>query len=246
MHQRTLMTCRHIAVLILVLAPLPAFSQSGKGQPPRDVNVKGLLKSSADNDPAHESQFFRTLKDLIRRQGRDPSQYTQYDPGVTAPTGRTQAALNSGTALNLPIPDATRVLVILGRSATSIPDLSVQQLLLLDGDGSILDLIACSINSRYGRVLTEVRETSDKDGARLVIRFEPKARAHVWHNWHTITYRSKSYSFYAKERDEPTNWSQSGLLRIAVDRDSFRVVFTALKHPDGTPSDPPNKQKDSK
>ena len=126
------------------------------------------------------------------------------------------------------------MVAILGHVSGGIPGSAVEQLVLLDESGKLLDRLACGINNRYGELFTEVADKPAPNGARLVVRFKPRApKFSTWHNWHTITYGGKPYTFWEEERNDPVNWMERGLVRAKIRQDKFQVLFPELKQPDG-------------
>ena len=92
--------------------------------------------------------------------------------------------------------------------------------------------MSCGINTRYGSLLTGYPKRDEDDGAKVVIRFTPNTDKSIWHNWHTITHEGKPYTFRAEEKDEPIDWVNRGLVRVAIRDGKFRVLFPELKKPD--------------
>jgi hypothetical protein len=209
------------------------------GQPDRQQTdlLEALLRTTAQGDVKHESEFFRSLSELARRQELQPSDYLNYDSGK-AQSGRSTAILTEGRAVAVAAEGKQYVVAILGTRVVAIPGVMAQQLVLLDGRGKVLDRLACGINSRYGILFTEVSDKPATDGAQLAVRFKPNfPHLSTWHNWHTVTYDGKPYSFYVEQKDDPVNWMEKGLVRGKFQQGKFQVVFPELKQPDGEKQD---------
>ena len=200
--------------------------------------LETLLASKTDGDFYQSSDFFCTLAALMSDNNVmvDGTLYDgmlYYDSGQSARTGRATATLTNGRAVSIIIDKKTYFVVILGTASFSIPGIEAQKLILLDDTGKILDELSCGINTRYGSLLTGYRKRDEDDGARLVVRFTPVLlNKSNWHNWHTITYEGKPYTFRSKEKDEPIDWVNRGLVRVAIRDGKFRVLFPELKKPD--------------
>jgi hypothetical protein len=232
---------RAVALFVAALLCIQAASgQPPTGQPDQQRDLaETLLKTSAKDDGMDESAFFRTLAELARRQGQRPSDYTHYDSGEHTRSGRARGGLMEGRAVSVTSEQKQYVVAVLGIGRLSVPGVTAQQVILLDEGGRILDRLACGINTRYGDLATEILDRPATDGAQLVVRFKPLfPDQSTWHNWHTITYGGKPYTFYTEEKNEPVNWLERGLVRAAIKRDKLQVLFPELKQPDGEKAKP--------
>jgi hypothetical protein len=184
--------------------------------------VELILNSPADGSAIENSQeapLFQALTNLAKSQGKNPDEYTTFrrDDGTFSPlTGGRATALRSG--------QKNYVLVILGAPRIGVPGISAQQLILLNEDGQLLDKVSCDINSRYGEVVTEVKEDKAPDGAQVIMVFKSNHPS-SWHNWHAITYGGSTSTFWESEKDLPSIWNKQGLCRIKVEDDRFVIVF---------------------
>jgi hypothetical protein len=183
--------------------------------------IELMLNSPADGSAFDNSQapFFQALTNLARSQGKNPDEYTTFrrDGGFSILTEGRATALRSG--------QKNYVLVILGAARMGVPGISAQQLILLNEDGQILDKLSCDINSRYGEVITEVKEDEAPDGAQVIMVFKSNNRSSGWHNWHTITYGGSASTYWESEKDLPSIWNKQGLCRIKVEDDRFVIIF---------------------
>src|SRR5262249_31688854 len=115
------------------------------------------------------------------------------------------------------------------------PAEEIQQVILMDESGQILDKIACAMSFRYGRLQTDVKDKPEDDQAQIIIRVTHHSG--FWHAWHLITYQNRAYTFFPQsppkeEIKKPTEWSQKGLCRIAIRDGKFLSVFPKLEKPD--------------
>ena len=238
---------------IMVVVPIPlilvgyVFATSFQARPAKDkppaIGVKPainnplletLLASKTDGDFYQSSDFFCTLAALmsdnnimVDRMLYDGMLY--YDSGEFTQTGRATALLNRGKAISLTVEKQTFVVAILGATGFSVPGIECQKLILIDDAGKILDELSCGINTRYGSLTTAYPKRDDDDGAQLVIQFVPTPdNKSKWHNWHTITHEGKPYTFRA---NEPIDWVNRGLVRLAIRDGKFRVLFPELVKP---------------
>jgi hypothetical protein len=168
--------------------------------------------------------LFEALARLAQLQGKKPEDYTTITyKGAFIP-------LSQGHAVKLSSGGKVYVVVILTAEGESIPGTAAEQLVLITEDGEILDKLFCEINSRYGSVGTQVKSPPEPDGAQLAIVFFPgPGNSSRWHNWHTISYGGKRYTFSEKESKEPTVWDEKGLCRVKIEDDKFVVLFPELK-----------------
>jgi hypothetical protein len=181
-----------------------------------------ILNSPADGSELENSQeapLFQALTTLAKSQGKNPDEYTTFlrDDGTFSP-------LTKGRAVAFRSGPKNYILVILGAPRIGVPGISAQQLILLSEDGQILDKVSCDINSRYGEVITEVKEDEAPDGARVIMVFK-SAHSSGWHNWHAVTYGGNTSTFWESEKDLPSIWNKQGLCRIKVENDRFVIVF---------------------
>jgi hypothetical protein len=183
--------------------------------------VELILNSPADGSTIESSQapLFQALTNLAKSQGKNPDEYTTFrrDGGFSILTKGRATALRSG--------QKNYVLVILGAPRMGVPGISAQQLILLTEAGQILDKISCDINSRYGEVITEVKEDEAPDGAQVIMVFKSNHYSSGWHNWHAITYGGSTSTFWESEKDLHSIWDKQGLCRIKVEDDRFVIVF---------------------
>lgn len=206
---------------LLSLNSIQAQTEDTKSQNKRMVEL--ILNSPAVESAIENSQeapLFHALTNLAKSQGKSPDEYTTFrrDDGTFSilTEGRTNA-LRSG--------QKNYVLVILGAPRMGVPGISAQQLILLNEGGQILDKVSCDINSRYGEVITEVREDEAPDGAQVIMVFKPNNHSSGWHNWHAITYGGSASTYWESEKDLPSIWNKQGLCRIKVEDDRFVIVF---------------------
>ena len=187
-----------------------------------DPAVKTLLRTTAEHDYWHESEFFRALVTLSTRHGPPAADLTRYDAGGAS------GGLDNGRAVVVRGPGGPRVVVVLGSTPFSVPGTALQQLVALDPSGRVTDRVTCHINSRYGGLKTEFFGKPEADGADLVVRFVPNPiSGGSGHYWHTISRDRQSYTFRAQEKGEPVDWAQQGLLRAALRDGELRVVSPA-------------------
>ncbi len=126
---------------------------------------------------------------------------------------------------------AQLVLVVQTVQPISMPGTSAVQLVLLDMEGRILDRLQCEINSRYGIIVPEIRENPDSDGSQAVLRFQGDGfagKTSLWHNWHAIQYRGRTYMFSDSAQAHDPAWTTEGLCRVAVQKNGFSVRFPRL------------------
>jgi len=203
-------------------------TEDTKSQNKRMVEL--ILNSPADGSAIESSQepLFQALTNLARSQGKNPDEYTTFRrDGTFSPLteGRATSILTEGRATALRSGQKNYVLVILGAPRMGVPGISAQQLILLNEDGQILDKVSCDINSRYGEVITEIKEDEAQDGAQVIMVFKSNNRSSGWHNWHAITYGGSTSTFWESEKDLPSIWNKQGLCRIKVGDDRFAIVF---------------------
>jgi hypothetical protein len=130
-----------------------------------------------------------------------------------------------------------RVVAALGLRMEAIPGCDEQRLLLLDGQGRLLDRLSCSVSNRLtmagGAFRTEAPASRQADGARLVIRYVPPEGSRVEGWSHDITWQGKTYCFsWDQERPEAirsADWEEKGLCRVAVRDSKFVILFPALE-----------------
>jgi hypothetical protein len=215
---------------IIALIMLAATAHEATAQRRLDPSVLTLLKTTASSDFKHESVFFRTLRQLARRNGYAADVLTNYDSGEKPEGGRARAMLMNGRAAILVSGERQYVAVILGTDFISVPGVEAQKILLLDTTGKITDQISCEINSRYGRLTTEFLQTPQDDEATISIQFVSCCPAYApWHNWHTINYEGKPYTFWALGNRDPEELTRKGLVRLAVQDGKFNVIFPELR-----------------
>jgi hypothetical protein len=155
-----LRTWRPVALWTALPFLLMAGCQSQVDQ--RERQVRTLLTTTLESRPASDSDspFLSALADLAEAQGLDPYDYLR-----DRSYGRL-ARFNRGRAVELPSGGRTFVVVILEIKSPISPGGNVEQLVLLDTSGRILDKFACA---HPGSLSTEVRNPPDADGAQLVI-----------------------------------------------------------------------------
>jgi len=194
-------------------------TEDTKSQNKRMVEL--ILNSPADGSAIESSQepLFQALTNLAKSQGKNLDEYTTFHrDGTFSP-------LTEGRATALRSGQKNYVLVILGAPRIGVPGISTQQLILLSEDGQILDGVRCDINTRYGEVITEVKEYEAPDGAQVIMVFKSNNHSSGWHNWHDITYGGSTSTFWESEKDLPSIWNKQGLCRIKVEDDRFVIVF---------------------
>ncbi len=229
--------------LILVCDLFAATSQATpvKDKPPA-VGVKPtttnplletLLMSKTDGDFEHSSDFFCTLSATLFMNGHDVNKLLVYDTGELAFSGRAMAILQKGRAVKFDSANQTYTVVILGTIPFGVPGNDAQKLLLLSESGQVLDTLSCGINSRYGSLLTAYPKRDDDDGAQFVIRFIPRPiNKSKWHNWHTVIHGENKYTFDVAEKNEPIDWVNRGLVRVAIKNGKFRILFPEVNEPE--------------
>jgi hypothetical protein len=221
---------KHKLSTTIVLTMLAVTAHVETAQRRVDPLVSKLLKTTASSDFKHESVFFRTLIHLARRNDDRADDLTNYDSGEKAQGGRARAVLMNGRAATLVSSDRQYVVVILGTNPISVPGVEAQKILLLDTTGKIRDQVSCEINTRYGRLATEFLQPQQYDDASIVIRFVPCCPAYPpWHNWHTISYEGKSYTFWSLGNRDPEDVARKGLVRLSVQDGRFSVIFPELR-----------------
>jgi len=219
--------------LLLLLAGLSLTSPAGEGPQPEETEpqVISLLKLRAKDDfltdGKYHSAFFKTLIKLAEKQGLKAEDYLRYQVGTAS------SILTDGAAIEIESTRKRYVVVLLTAPCLSRPGTAVQQLVLLNRQGSFLDKLACHINSRYGDLRTEITKGPETDGAQLVIRFRPDPmNKSQWHHWHTITYGGKAYTSNVPEQQpQPSDWITKGLCRIAIREGKFVVLFPRPEKP---------------
>lgn len=179
----------------------------------------------------------KTLVGLAEAQDLDPENYRVY---------RRDRAMcrfsENGDLYAVAVGDKTFAVAVQTAEPMTAPGgCSAQQVVLLTPNGKILDQVQCDINSRYGIVKTEILHKPDADGAQIVIRFigrkYPSGRQGWWHNWHTIVFHDKFWTFW-DEMEHKTGphslWNEKGLCRIGIADDKFDVLFPKLDMPEIT------------
>src|SRR5262249_11528583 len=156
-----------------------------------------LLKRSAENDPKQESRFFTVLAELAQKQGLEPADLTTYQTGKNHVGVDSGGKFPSGKAVHVKSGKRQYIVVILESRAIVGHGTEVEQLILLDEGGKVLDKISCAMSTRYGRLQTEVKDKPEDDKAQVIIRFTQGFTP--WHAWHLITYKKLAYSFRQKE-----------------------------------------------
>jgi hypothetical protein len=200
---------------------MPAFTLAlsrGPGRSSAEL-IRELTKLTAKDDLFRQSRFFTVVKALGYRQGINS--FEIYG--------------NAGRALPITAGNRRYFLVVLEAKAISVPGTEMQQVLLLDSGGTILDRTTCFINSRYGTLKTEVLDRPAKEGVHIAVQFIPEDEA-AWLAWQTVIYRGKCYTFRYEEPDPaavrpPPPW-QDGLCRLKIQDGQFVCVFPKLVKPD--------------
>ncbi len=182
----------------------------------------------------------KTIADLAKAQGLRSEDFRTYycRPG---PFPGGFGYFSSNTAMNsLTVGEVQFAVAVQTVEPISIPGVSAQQLVLISPEGKILDRVQCDMNSRYGVVETDVLSKPASDGARLVMRFvgrqwSPGGPRTKSHNWHTIAFRGKFWTFGAaagEDNNAHGQWNEKGLCRIGIANDKFVVLFPNLQMPE--------------
>lgn len=178
-----------------------------------------------------QKDLVTTLADLAKAQGLDPEDFRSYH----SESAECSLSGNGGVSA---VSAGGKLCAIAIETGPGF-DIAVNQVVLLAPKGTILDRIGCNINSRYGTIRTEVLPKPALDGARVVIHFVGRTLPDgqlLSHAWHTIAYRGKSWTFYARWADEgektPNIWNREGLCRVGIKGDKFVVLFPKLEMPD--------------
>jgi hypothetical protein len=118
-----------------------------------------------------------------------------------------------------------------------LPGVEVQALLLLDGDGRLLDLLECEISSQLthmstGTMHVVLKETPTPERTQFIIRLDGTSTRGNFS--HCIRHRGRSYNYYwghdLPHNDQPTVWDKNGLCTVGVRAHRFQVIFPS---PDG-------------
>ena len=176
---------------------------------------RGLFFPTVEKD-----SFFPALAGLAEAQNKNPGNYVEFHNGGAS------SRLVLGRAVTVRSGRRTYVMAILGCFIASVPGISVQQLVLMDPDGRILDKLSCDMNSRYGVLVTEVRDPPDSDGAQAVLVCW--CREGHWHNWHTICHGTMAVTFREQETETPSAWDRKGLCRVGIDGDRFEILWPEM------------------
>src|SRR5262249_33539909 len=199
--------------------------KQGKGDVRLDPRLETMLRQPARDDRARKSGFFKALTELAKNHGRDLDEL---------PCGR---FIEEGRAVRFQAGDATFVVAILRGDTHTIPGNDTQSLLLFDSNGSQLDKLFCSINSRLtkmfvesGMFCTDVPNDAEKDGAQLIVRYLPEKGGKVGGNWsHSITHQgmTTSYPWRRLNPDGPPipDFEHQGLCRVAIRDGKFSIMF---------------------
>jgi hypothetical protein len=184
--------------------------------------VKTLLENPCVDDD-EEMRFMAALADLARGQGLDPGEYVNYR------SARGFCTLTEGRAVAI---DGHVVAIL--HATTGVPGDEVEQLVLLDRRGHVLDKLACKISSRDGRLATRVLDGPGPDGARLVVHFVPvPSGPPSWKGGHTITHGGRDIDFEKDAGGGRAEWDRTGLCRVGLGGGRFVVVS-----PERTPERP--------
>ena len=170
-----------------------------------------------------------TLAALATSQGLDPSDY-RFGDTFPLPTGGLSAVTVARRGYAVAVQTSKPI---------SVPGMTGDQIVLLSQAGKILGRLRCAINSRYGIVKTEILPKAEADGSRIVVGFVARRypfsrKPSYWHNWHTITFGGKDWTFRTPEtkQDEPDIWNRKGLCRLGISADKLVVAFPKLEMPD--------------
>jgi hypothetical protein len=165
-----------------------------------------------------DSDFLTTLSTISKNQSWKAFNYGS------------NAAFQSGKAFRYVQSGTMYVVVILEPAPVVIPGPWMQDLLLLDGRGRLLDRVQCTINSRLftdGVFRTDFTNEAERDGARLIVRFTPTDEGEELSNFsHEILLGGNSRKFSWK--DGFHQWKQYGLCRVTVKESMFHVLRPAM------------------
>jgi hypothetical protein len=191
------------------------------------ARVRTLLNSPTPNGGvtlrARDEPFFGALAKLAEAQGHRPEDYIEFRNAGTF------AMLDAGRAVTIRSGHRDYVMAILECTISSIPGISAQQLVLMDSNGRLLDKLSCNINSRYGRVVTEILEVPDAEGVRVLLVFKPGSfNGSHWHNWHTICHGAAAVTFREEQTKTASAWDQKGLCRISIEGDRFVILWPEM------------------
>jgi hypothetical protein len=219
---------------------LARFAEDSRGQD-RDKAPKPSEGQPAFRWQVPNQPLGATLADLAKAQGLDPNDYRIIESPKNLKAWGEKEAVVSVSAEGRTYAVAVQPIVPPG-----VPATAASQLVLLTAEGKILDRIRCEINSREGRVSSNVLSQPDSDGANMVIRFrgtpidpwDPNSNSGRYSCpiWHKIWFHGKRWVFYVDERKEPKNpsgpWAVKGLCRITIADNKFSVLFPKLEMPD--------------
>ena len=164
------------------------------------------------------------LTRLAELQGREPKNYVEYQRKPYWPIPLT------GWGARVSSDGKPYVVAVMSPEVRWSPGTSVQQLILLDQNGRILDKLACSTGSRFGVVRTEVKASPAADGAQIVIRYISDTGLPGGHAGHFITHDQEPVLFTEGDELRSAVWKKKGLCRIRVADDRFEIVFPEMKN----------------
>lgn len=135
---------------------------------------------------------------------------------------------NFGQAVALKSGKRSYVVALLNQPAFSVPGTEIRKLILFGDDGKFLDSVICTVGSRYGTLRTVQTNPDKSDGAQFIVRFISRFEASKWHHSHTILHGENSYTFDVAEKNEPIDWINRGLVRLAIKNGRFWIQFPVV------------------
>lgn len=192
--------------------------------------VKELLRLSVKPDNEGAARFFDVLSAVAMNQVVE-TEVTRYESG-RCKSGEKSARLSKGRAVLMWAEEQPYVVVILGSHWAGMPSVEAQKVILLDKNGRILDQIAAAINSRYGKVVTHLT-TGPPGRSEVTIRVQPWRKGGS-HNWHTITYHKKAYTFDVRPKPGigEVVADPDLVCRFGIEDSRFKVLSPDLVKPD--------------
>ena len=192
------------------------------------------------------------LARLAKRQSLDPREYLYYQPSRDPVTHATTCAaiICDSRMVTLRANGTEYGLAIQGADSCCTDGIRGEQIVLLEPRGKLLDRIQCSIlKSPLGRenLSVEIHQAPQVDGAQVIIRFVGRSVSFrggkeipAWfHNYHSILYHGRDYSFWTDDRIlktekrlEPDVWSKKGLCRAKILDGKLSIIFPRLEQPE--------------
>jgi len=172
---------------------------------------------------AERSPHYQALTKLAEMQGKKPTDYVEYRWGMNPPhalSGRGVVVRSGGEEY---------VVAVMSLPYRFSHGPSVQQLVLMDGNGRILDKLVCKTRARGGELRTDVKGPPEADGAQVVIVFVPDKGLTCGHTYHDISHNGKAIRFRGGKGLVAVAWRNKGLCRLRIAGDRFEILFPEMK-----------------